>query len=113
MALFVEVNSFEKKCKVIVNLDQIVEIAPLVDGGCILFMSDSAGMNSRQGIRVDDNYSQFLQFAMQTVTAEDIQRRFPKVTVTADDSQDPTGEVPRGRGRPPKTQNTDIEIPKL
>lgn len=112
MALFVEVNSFEKKCKVIINLDQIVEIAPLVDGGCVLFMSDSAGMNSRQGLRVDDNYSQFLQFAMQTVTAEDIQRRFPKVTVESD-SQDTPSEVPRGRGRPPKTQNTDIEIPKL
>ena len=40
MATFVEVNSFDKGCPVIVNLDAIVEIAPLVDGGCILFMND-------------------------------------------------------------------------
>jgi hypothetical protein len=78
MAMFVEVNSFDKGCPVIVNLDMITEIAPLVDGGCILFMNDSAGMNSRQGIRVTDNYEEFKQFAMQTVTAEDIAKRFPK-----------------------------------
>jgi hypothetical protein len=75
--MFVEVNSFDKGCPVIVNMDMIVEIAPLVDGGCILFMNDGAGMNSRQGIRVTDNYDQFKQFVLQTVTAEDIERRFP------------------------------------
>jgi hypothetical protein len=74
--MFVEVNSFDKGCPVIVNMDMIVEIAPLVDGGCILFMNDGAGMNSRQGIRVTDNYDQFKQFVLQTVTAEDIERRF-------------------------------------
>ena len=76
--MFVEVNSFEKGCPVLVNLDLVVEIAPLVDGGCVLFMNDSAGMNSRQGIRVTDNYDQFKQFALQTVTAESIDKRFPK-----------------------------------
>ena len=78
MSLFVEVDSVEKNCPVIVNLDHIIEIAPLTDGGCVLFMSDGAGMNSRTGIRVRNNYDLFKQFAMQTVTAEDIQKRFPK-----------------------------------
>ena len=79
MAMFVEVNSFEKRCPVIVNLDMIVEIAPLVDCGCVLFMNDGAGMNSRQGLRVTDNYDQFKQFAMQTVSSEDIERHVKKL----------------------------------
>ena len=99
MAMFVEVNSVEKKCSVIVNLDMIVEIAPLVDGGCSLFMNDGAGMNSRQGIRVSDNYEQFKQFAMQTVTAEDIARRFPKA------------EAPKKETK--KAADIPLEIPKL
>jgi hypothetical protein len=78
MSLFVEVNSTDKGCKVIINLEHIVEIAPLKDGGCALFMSDGAGMNSKTSMRVTDNYDLFKQFAMQTVSAEDIARRFPK-----------------------------------
>lgn len=78
MSLFVEVNSVEKNCKVIINLDHIVEIAPLVEGGCALFTTDGAGMNSRSALKVTDSYDQFKQFAMQTVSAEDIAKRFPK-----------------------------------
>lgn len=78
MALFVEVNSIEKGCPVIINLDHIVEIAPLRDGGCALFMNDGAGMNSKTTMQVKDSYNLFKQFAMQTVTSEDIEKRFPK-----------------------------------
>ena len=78
MALFVEVTSVDKECKVILNLDHVVEIAPLVTGGCAIFMSDGAGMNSKTSMKVKEDYEQFKQFAMQTVTAEDIQKRFPK-----------------------------------
>ena len=60
-------------------------------------MNDSAGMNSRQGVRVTDNYDQFKQFAMQTVTAEDIERRFPK-------SEKPSKKV---------SVDTPLEIPKI
>lgn len=88
MATFVEVNSVEKGCPVIINLDQIVEIAPLLEGGCVLFMADSAGVNARQGIRVKDDYKLFTQFAMQTVTAEDIERRFPKTSKKASATTD-------------------------
>ena len=79
MSMFVEVNSIEKGCPVIINLDHIIEIAPLASGGCALFTLDGAGMNSKNSMRVTDSYEQFRQFAMQTVSVEDIERRFPKV----------------------------------
>ena len=79
MSLFVEVDSVEKGCPVIVNLDEVVEIAPLVTGGCAIFMSDGAGMNSKTSMKVKEDYEQFKQFAMQTVSAADIAKRFPKV----------------------------------
>lgn len=78
MALFVEVTSVDKNCKVILNLDHVVEIAPLVTGGCAVFMNDGAGMNSKTSMKVKEDYDNFKQFAMQTVTADDIAKRFPK-----------------------------------
>jgi hypothetical protein len=75
MSLFVEVESVDKNCKVIINLDEVVEIAPLVEGGCALFFTDNAGTNSKSTIKVKDNYDQFKQFVMQTVTAEDISKK--------------------------------------
>ena len=77
MALFVEVESVEKHCKVIVNLDEVLEIAPLLDGGCALFFSDSAAVGGKTSYKVKDNYEQFRQFAMQTVSSDDIAKRFP------------------------------------
>jgi hypothetical protein len=89
MSLFIEVDSREKNCKVIINLDTIAEIAPLAAGGCALFFSDSAGSGSKSSMTVTNDYSQFQQFVMQTVSAEDIAKRFPKVSApTADDTED-------------------------
>ena len=85
MSLFVEVNSVDKGCPVIINLDHIVEIAPLTSGGCALFMTDGAGMNSKNAMKVSDNYELFKQFAMQTVTAEDIAKKFPKASKKSDE----------------------------
>jgi hypothetical protein len=80
MATFVEVNSVApKQCKLIVNLDNIIEIAPLVAGGCVLYFSAIEAGGPRT-MTVSDSYTQFLQFAMQTVSAEDIAKRFPKAT---------------------------------
>lgn len=105
MSLFVEVNSVEKGCPVIVNLDHIIEIAPLASGGCALFTIDGAGMNSKNAMRVTDSYDQFKQFAMQTVSAEDIARRFPKVTAPA--------TVPAEAPAKKTKKSEDIEIPKF
>ena len=92
MALFIEVTSVEKNCKVIVNLDSIVEIAPLSSGGCVLFVSDSAATGGKTPLKVQDSYELFKQFAMQTVSADDIAARFP---------------TKRGPGRPPKVESTE------
>jgi hypothetical protein len=78
MATFIEVNSLApKKCKVIVNLDNIIEIAPLVAGGCVLYFG-TLESGSPRTMTVEDSYTAFMQFAMQTVSSEDIAKRFPK-----------------------------------
>ena len=77
MSLFVEVESVEKKCKVIINLDSVMEIAPLLAGGCDLFFSDQAAVGGKMSMKVKDSYELFKQFAMQTVSSEDIAKRFP------------------------------------
>jgi hypothetical protein len=69
MSLFVEVDSVEKDCKVIINLDGIGEIAPLTTGGCALFLLQGGV------VKVRNNYDEFKQFAMQTVSSEDIAKR--------------------------------------
>jgi len=90
MATFVEVESVEKSCKVIVNLDEVIEIAPLAAGGCVLFFNDSAAVNGKSAYPVKDSYNQFKQFALETVSADDIAARFPK-----------------------KEKSNKVEIPKL
>lgn len=94
MSLFVEVDSKEKGCPVIINLDTVVEIAPLAAGGCAIFFSDSAGSGSKSSMTVENDYSQFKQFVMQTVSAEDIARKFPKATPTVDTENLPALETP-------------------
>lgn len=75
MSLFVEVDSLEKNCKVIINLDEVVEIAPLAAGGCALFFADSASVGGSKSYKVTNSYDQFKQFAMETVSAEDISKK--------------------------------------
>jgi hypothetical protein len=86
MSLFVEVDSLEKQCPVIVNLDMVIEIAPLIEGGCALFMADGHG--GAVSLKVKNDYTQFKQFVLQTVSAEDIAQRFPTKTKAKDLSLD-------------------------
>jgi hypothetical protein len=79
MSMFVEVNSVEKCCSVIINLDHIVEIAPLVEGGCALFVVDPNVPGGRSQFKVSDSYDQFKQFALQTVSADDIAKKIAKL----------------------------------
>ena len=79
MSLFIEVNSVEKGCKVIINVEHITEVAPLATGGCALFFADAAAVNGKNAMKVTDSYALFKQFALQMVTPEDISKRFPKV----------------------------------
>jgi hypothetical protein len=76
--MFVEVDSVEKNCPVIINLDQVIEIAPLAAGGCLVNFTYDGDMGVRS-MKVKNTYEQFKQFAMQTVTAEDIQSRVEQI----------------------------------
>jgi hypothetical protein len=75
MSLFIEVESVEKGCKVIVNLDTIIEIAPLLEGGCALFYSDASAVGGKSPMKVRDSYTHFQQLAMQMVSTEDIAKK--------------------------------------
>lgn len=75
MSLFVEVESVEKNTKVIINLDTVIEIAPLAAGGCALFFADATVATGRTQYKVKDSYELFKQFAMQTVSSDDIAKR--------------------------------------
>lgn len=76
--MFVEVNSVApKNCKLIINMNYVLEVAPLVSGGCVISMGAQEAGTSRT-ITVSDDYSEFKQFVLQTVTAESIEKRFPK-----------------------------------
>jgi len=101
MAMFIEVNSVEKGCPVIINLDHVVEVAPLFNGGCELSMLHSSGMNSKTSFRVTNEYNEFMQFVMQTVSADDIAKRFPKATKSE--------SLPALKVK----KNGDLEIPKF
>lgn len=79
MSMLIEVNSVDKKCPIIVNLEHIVEIAPLVQGGCALFMADGHG--GSVGMKVSNDYNEFKQFVLQTVSAADIEKKFGKTKV--------------------------------
>ena len=106
MSLFVEVESLEKQCKVIINLEHIVEVAPLVDGGCALFFNDSAAVGGVRTMKVKDSYNQFKQFAMQPVSSEMIADRIAKIT--------PVSETPAKPARVTKTAKVaEFDIPKL
>jgi hypothetical protein len=92
MSTFVEVHSNEKNCSVIINLEHVVEIAPLVKGGCVIVMIPvDAGVSKTMTVKND--YSEFKQFALQTVSAEDIKKRIEALNPEK-----------RGPGRPPKTE---------
>ena len=79
MSLFVEVFSVEKQCKVIVNLDSVIEIAPLAIGGCAIFFADGTG--GKVSMRVQDDYNLFKQFVLETVKPADIEKKFGKTKV--------------------------------
>jgi hypothetical protein len=108
MSVFVEVDSVEKKCKVIINLDMVVEIAPLTSGGCVLYFADAQAVGGKTAMKVLDSYAAFQQFAMQTVSAQDVADRIASINKAAGGSGD---TEKRGPGRP-KTITVE-DIPKL
>ena len=74
MSTFVEVQSVEKECPVIINLDEVIEIAPLATGGCALFFADAAAANGKTSYKVKDSYDMFKQFAITPISVADVAR---------------------------------------
>ena len=89
MSLFIEVQSEEKNCKVIINLEHVVEVAPLRDGGCNVFFSDSAAVNGTRSMKVKDSYPMFQQLAMQVVSSEDIAKKVKSLKGAAEKMEIP------------------------
>lgn len=87
-SIFVEVFDLEKNCEVIINLDTILQITPMmrvengkaVDNGCELAFVDAAAVGGRRTQKVRDSYSMFKQFAMQTVSSDDIAKLNGRIT---------------------------------
>lgn len=79
MSMFVEVQSVTKGCSVIINLEHVIEIAPLNAGGTALFINDPNVPGGRSEYKVEDSYDLFKQFALQTVSADDIAKKIAKL----------------------------------
>jgi len=56
-------------------MDLVVEIAPLKTGGTAVFFADSAAVNGKIAIQVKESYDMFKQFAVHTVSSDDIARK--------------------------------------
>ena len=118
MSLFVEVESVEKQCKVIVNLEHVVEITPFketVGGGCSLVLADGNG--GRSTMRIKDSYAIFKQFAMQTVSGDMIKDRIQKINASIPDEMKSSVAVEKSKStkKSGMTTTSDIgfDIPKL
>ena len=77
MSTFIEVQSVEKGCPVIINLDHVIEVAPWKDGGCAIFMPDGTG--GSVSMKVKNEYSEFKQFVLQTVSSADVEKQVKKL----------------------------------
>jgi hypothetical protein len=75
MSLFIEVESLDKNCKVIINLEHVVEVAPLASGGCAVFFTDGASVGGVRSMKVTNSYSLFQQLVMTMITPEDISKK--------------------------------------
>jgi hypothetical protein len=76
--MLIQVKSREKHCDVIINLDHVMEIAPLQDGGTAIRMVYDGDITSKVGYReihVDNKFSEFQQFVLETVTVDTVSKK--------------------------------------
>jgi hypothetical protein len=93
MSLFVEVSDIEKGCQVIINLDTVMEIAPLAKGGCEVFFPDAAAVGGKRTMKVKDSYAMFKQLAMQVVSADDIAAANGRISKGITKEKAPVGDI--------------------
>ena len=76
--MLIKVKSREKQCEVIINLDHVMEITPLRDGGSAIRFTYDGDITSKTGYReifVDNKFTEFEQFVLQTVTTESVSKK--------------------------------------
>ena len=108
MSLFIEVNSLDKNCPVIVNLDTVLEIAPLAAGGCALFFPDAAAVGGKNSMRIKDSYAMFKQFVLQTVSEDDVARQVARLGGIQKESNDDIMEKIARMSQEQQKMKTDI-----
>ena len=103
MGVKVEVFSKDKDCLCIIDLDAVIEVAPLSVGGCALFFTKDTSVAP---MNVTNGYHEFKQFIVQTISSDDIAKRVQSLKGPTLEEypvlDDAVAEAPRGRGRPPK-----------
>lgn len=104
--MLIQVKSREKNCDVIINLDHVMEIAPLSDGGCeirFVYDGDVTSKGGNRSIRVNNNYKEFQQFVLQTVTTEEVSKKVAELK-----------KLQKGNKEPVALKNNDYdEVPVL
>ena len=104
--MLIQVKSREKNCDVIINLDHVMEIAPLSDGGCeirFVYDGDVTSKGGNRSIRVNNNYKEFQQFVLQTVTTEEVSKKVAELK-----------KLQKGKKEPVALKNNDYdEVPVL
>ena len=79
-----------RSCEIIINLDHVTEIVPLTAGGCIITLLSSTG---KYDLKVKDSYALFRQFAMQTVSAEDIAKVNGRISKDVKKEKPPVSDI--------------------
>lgn len=105
--MLIKVKSREKLCEVIINLDHVIEIAPLRDGGCAIRLVYDGDITQKTGYRelhVDNKFTEFEQFVLQTVTVDTVSKKVQELK-KQQEKIGPKESVPLKKGE------DDLDIP--
>jgi hypothetical protein len=76
------INNRNEDFKILINMDVVTQIKPLKVGGCQLFFQESGDVAKNNTLIVKESYDMFKQFAMQTVSSEDIAKKVKTLKAT-------------------------------
>jgi len=105
--MLIKVKSREKACDVIINLDHVIEITPLRDGGSAIRFIYDGDVTSKTGFReifVDNKFTEFEQFVLQTVSVDSVSKKVQELK-KQQEKIGPKESVPLKKGE------DDLDIP--